>query len=391
MLEGKGDSPQFALDRLDPQRISFARELRGFTKKELALRIAKTSSAVSQIERGVIRPDLETFVRIAMALKVPTTFFMQRSISTQPIQLDGCHFRARASTSQAMRKQSVRIGELLVDFIEILERRGIVLPDEKVTSFSCAADTAEETERVAGNLRTHWGMGLGPIPNLVKLLESNGIIVLPIYDACAEVDAYSTWKGRRPCILLSFNKTASRARFDASHELGHLLLHEDTATGDAITEQQANRFAGAFLAPRESFITECPRRWSLEAFRALKFRWKMSISALLYRAKDLGCLSPSSYRRAMIDLGDMRRNEGPEWAMEQPSILHQALSLLQEHTTLDELASELTVNTSELKDLLGQCVPPDLIQKMSQRLDDDFGKIVSFRHPQPKCPTSRDI
>lgn len=132
MLEGKGDSPQFALDRLDPQRISFARELRGFTKKELASRIAKTSSAVSQIERGVIRPDLETFVRIAMVLKVPTTFFMQRNISTQPIQLDACHFRAKAATTQAMRKQSARIGELLIDFIEILERKGIVLPDEKV-------------------------------------------------------------------------------------------------------------------------------------------------------------------------------------------------------------------------------------------------------------------
>jgi len=384
MLEGKGDSPQFALDRLDPQRISFARELRGLTKKELASGIRKTSSAVSQIERGLIRPDLETFVRIAMVLEVPTTFFMQRNIPTQPIQLDGCHFRARASTSQAMRKQSARIGELLVDFVEILERRGIMLPEEKVTSFTCSADTAEEIERAASNLRIHWGMGFGPIPNMVKLLESKGIIVLPIYDACDEVDAYSTWKGRRPCIMLSLNKTASRARFDASHELGHLLMHEDTATGDAITEQQANRFAGSFLAPRESFITECPRRWSLEAFRTLKFRWKMSISALLYRAKDLGCLSPSSYRRAMIDLGDMRRNEGPEWTIEQPTLLNQALSLIQEHTNFDELASELTVHTSELKDLLGQCVPLDLIRKMSQRPDDDVGKVVSFRQPQSK-------
>ncbi len=384
MLEGRGDSPQFALDRLDPLRISFARELRGLTKKELAFRIAKTSSAVSQIERGVIRPDLETFVRIAMVLRVPTTFFMQRNVPPQPIQLDGCHFRAKASTTQTMRKQSSRIGELLVDFIEILERKGIVLPEEQVTSFSCTADTAEEIERAASNLRIQWGMGFGPIPNMVRLLESKGIIVLPVYHACDEVDAYSTWKGRRPCIMLSFNKTASRARFDASHELGHLLLHEDTSTGDTITEHQANRFAGSFLAPRESFVTECPRRWSLEAFRTLKSRWKMSISALLYRAKDLGCLSPPSYRRAMIDLGDMRRDEGPEWAMEQPTIFSQALSLLQEHTTLDELASELTVNTSELKDLLEQCVPLDLIQKMSQRSDDDLGKVVSFRQPQPK-------
>jgi len=75
-----------------------------------------------------------------------------------------------------MRKQSARIDELLVDFIEILERRGIVLSDEEVTSFACSADTAEEIERAASNLRTHWGMGFGLIPNLVKLLESRGIV-----------------------------------------------------------------------------------------------------------------------------------------------------------------------------------------------------------------------
>jgi Zn-dependent peptidase ImmA (M78 family)/DNA-binding XRE family transcriptional regulator len=384
MLEGRGDSPQFALDRLDTLRISFARELRGLTKKELASRIGKTPSAVSQIERGVIRPDLETFIQIAMALKVPTTFFMHRSFSTQPIQLDTCHFRARSSTSQAMRKQSTRIGELLIDFIETLERRGIVFPEESITSFSCSSSTAEEIEIAAGNLRVHWGMGYGPIPNMVKLLESKGIIVLPIYDACSEVDAYSTWKGRRPSIMLSLGKTASRARFDASHELGHLLMHEDTATGDAITERQANRFAGAFLAPRESFISECPRRWSLEAFRSLKFRWKMSISALLYRAKDLGCLSPSSYRRAMIDLGDLRKNEGPEWPIEQPTLVNQALSLVREHSNLDELAAELTLHTSELKHLLGTCVAPELLEKMSRKSDDDIGKIVSFRQLRPK-------
>ena len=134
-------------------------------------------------------------------------------------------------------------------------------------------------------------------------------------------------------------------------------MHEDTATGDAITEQQANRFAGAFLAPRESFIKECPRRWSFEAFRTLKFRWKMSISALLYRAKDLGCLSPSSYRRAMIELGDFRKNEGAEWPKEQPSLLTQALSLIQDRMTLDALASDMTINTSELRALLRNCAP----------------------------------
>ena len=67
MKTGRNDSPQFAIDRLDPHRITFARELRGLTKKELADKIKKTPSAMSQIERGLIHPDLETFVSISFA------------------------------------------------------------------------------------------------------------------------------------------------------------------------------------------------------------------------------------------------------------------------------------------------------------------------------------
>jgi len=318
----KEDSPQLALDSLDPERITFARELRGLTKKELALAIEKTSSAISQIERGVIRPDLETLIRISLKLQVPTTFFMQRQNLSTPIKFDTCHFRSRRSTSQIKRRQSVRIGDLLLDFIELLEKKGVVFPQEEISSFVATGNTFDEINNVATELRKHWGMGLGPIPNIVKLFESKGIIVLPIYESCEEVDAYSTWRGTRPCILLSYGKTASRSRFDVAHELGHLLFHEDIFTGETKWEKQADQFAGAFLAPKESFIKECPRRWNLEAFKKLKFRWKLSIQALLYRAHALGCLSHSSYKKAMMDISrsGIRLNEGPEWESEKPTI-----------------------------------------------------------------------
>lgn len=180
-------------------------------------------------------------------------------------------------------------------------------------------------------------------------------------------------------MLLSYQKTASRLRFDVSHELGHLLLHEDTATGDAKTERQANRFAGAFLAPRESFYDECPRSWSLKAFKQLKFRWKMSIAALLYRAKDLGCLSTSSYQRAMIQFRHYRRDEGAEWNVEKPSIVAQALDLLKDKVTLEELAAEMTLYPAQLKELLAQCVPTDLLNQLDRKRSADSAKIVKLK------------
>lgn len=381
MTISKGDSPQFALDRLDPNRITFARELRGLTKKQLADDIKKTPSAISQIERDLIRPDLETFVSISFTLKVPTSFFIERATPTKPIELASCHFRSLRSTSQTMRRQSARKGDLCVDFMELLESKGVLFPEEHISSFSASAGYDDEIEKAARGLRRHWNMGSGPIPNIVKLVESKGIMVLPLPDACNKVDAYSTWRGRRPCILLSYGKAASRVTFDVSHELGHLALHEDAVAGEMKTERQADRFAGAFLAPRESFLEECPRRWSFEAFRRLKIRWKMSIAALLYRAKDLGCISISTHRRAMIQLTmeGKRKNEGDEWPMEKPVLITQALELLHNQVTLAGLADEMSVYPSELKDMLSQCVPMETLSKIDRKKDTGSATIVKLR------------
>ncbi len=381
MKLGKSDSPQFALDRLDPHRITFARELRGLTKKELAERIKKTPSAMSQIERGFIRPDLETFAGLSFALKVPPSFFIGKTISTNPIELASCHFRSLRSTSQAMRRQSARKGDIFIDFVELLESKGLLFPEEKVSDFSGSTETNEKIEQAAMSLRRHWDMGSGPIPDIIRLVESKGIVILPLPDVCNKVDAYSTWKGRRPCMFLSQTKTASRVRFDVSHELGHIVLHEETAAGEAKTERQADRFAGAFLIPRESFIEECPRRWNLHAFKQLKFRWKTSIQALLFRAKDLGCISQSTYQRAMIQLSrnNMRKNEGSEWEMERPVLIAQALELLTDRVTLSELADEMSLYPNELKKLLMQCVPINIVNKIDKNEEPEFTNIVHLR------------
>ena len=381
MTISKGDSPQFALDRLDPNRITFARELRGLTKKQLADDIKKTPSAISQIERDLIRPDLETFVSISFTLKVPTSFFIERATPTKPIELASCQFSSLRSTSHTRRRQSARKGDLCVDFMELLESKGVLFPEEHISSFSASAGYDDEIEKAARGLRRHWNMGSGPIPNIVKLVESKGIMVLPLPDACNKVDAYSTWRGRRPCILLSYGKAASRVTFDVSHELGHLALHEDAVAGEMKTERQADRFAGAFLAPRESFLEECPRRWSFEAFRRLKIRWKMSIAALLYRAKDLGCISISTHRRAMIQLTmeGKRKNEGDEWPMEKPVLITQALELLHNQVTLAGLADEMSVYPSELKDMLSQCVPMETLSKIDRKKDTGSATIVKLR------------
>lgn len=368
MLNGRGDSVQLALNTLDIKRITFARELRGFTKKELANRIDKTPSAISQIESGTIRPDSETLLRMSVALKLPVIFFASKDNNPLPINLEACHFRSKKNVPQSKRLQSVRAGDLLIDLINYLKEKGIVFPQDKISDFNSTPQKVNEIEAAAADLRKHWGLGLGPIPNLVKLVESKGIFVLPITSMCTDIDAYSRNEQGRPYIMLALQKSASRIRFDVAHELGHIVMHEDITTGCSTTEKQANRFASAFLAPRDSFIHECPRQWNFHAFERLKYRWKISIAALIRRAYDLGCLSDFAYRTGNIYLREngLHICEGEEWEIERPTMFQQAFTLLKENCSLQELSENMRIYTSEIKDIVSSIVTADILEVLSK-------------------------
>ena len=59
------------------ERIQIAREERRLTQRNLADAIGCTSQHISAIERGAKVPTLETFVAIAVALRVPTDVLLQ--------------------------------------------------------------------------------------------------------------------------------------------------------------------------------------------------------------------------------------------------------------------------------------------------------------------------
>lgn len=377
MIEGRGDSPQYALDHLDPARLRKAREREGLTGKDLADKIQKSASAVSQFEAGVVKPDLSTLLRISMALGVPTIYFTNKAArsSKTTIPFDACHFRAKRKVSQKARRASIRAGEDILEIVDVVSDYGINFPTEELTSFLSgrrrpAAYDPREIEEIASSLREHWGLGMGPITNLVHLLESKGIFVLPLSEAHQDVDAYSVWAAGRPCIMLALQKTVARARFDAAHELGHLVLHDDThPVGLKTTEDDANRFAGAFNAPRESFFQECPTRWNLDAFLRLKSRWHMSIGALVRRGYDLGRLSERSYRRAFQHLNSIGAREfepGDDLlSHERPTMLTQALNLLLDEVDTDSLASSLSTHPWRVVDALKPVVEPETIHQLT--------------------------
>lgn len=89
-------------------------------------------------------------------------------------------------------------------------------------------------------------------------------------------------------VLCSDKDDLARSRFDAAHELGHLVLNGDQGWGMKEVETQAHRFTAAFLMPREDTYSDLPDRADWRTLFALKQEWEVSIVALLRRSRDLG-------------------------------------------------------------------------------------------------------
>jgi Zn-dependent peptidase ImmA (M78 family)/transcriptional regulator with XRE-family HTH domain len=340
-----------------PSRLTLARELRGLTKVELAAKIDKTPSAVSQFEGARTKPDAQTVARLALALQVPLAFFARRE-STPTIQCDACNFRSLRSATQRDRRKLLASGSLLCDLVALIEEL-VEFPAEAVPRATGSVTSTEQIETLANEVRSAWGLGVGPIQNIIDLLEAHGVIVMRVPDDCRAVDAFSTWNGGRPLIFLvsdaEDDNRSSRLRFDAAHELGHLVMHADAMPSDRRIEAEANRFAAAFLMPAASFGPECPRRIEWSHVFELKRRWRVSAAAIIRRAHDLGHLSDASYRRACVELNKAgyRFREPDEPPRENPRLLMQALDLAAQVRPLENLASLIGLAPSELSTLAG--------------------------------------
>lgn len=334
----------------EPRSLTLARELRGLTKAQLAERVNKTPGAISQFEAGYPRPDVKTIKLLAFSLGVPANFFMRR-VSDELISIENCHFRSLRSATQKSRRQVLAKAKILHELLMVLEDY-IDFPPETLSSLSQSLSSlGTNIEEYALRVREAWQLGLGPIDNMVNLLENQGVIVCDIPEENVKVDAFSFWKAHRPYIYLtSARGSNSRRRFDCAHELGHLLLHADVAPGNRLQENEADRFAAAFLFPSQVFIQESPKRVNFDHFYELKRRWKISVAALIYRAHELGCISEYAYRRAYVELNRRgeRYSEPYEPEREEPNLLRDALQLLEEDASIISVANELNISVREI-------------------------------------------
>jgi Zn-dependent peptidase ImmA (M78 family) len=293
---------------------------------------------VTQYERGLARPTTTVLARIGLTLGMPREFF-SRGLDIPEVRSSTAHFRSLRSAPAGRRDQALAFGELALAVLDLVERYvdlpPVRLPSVRLPAQPSEADIADAAQRVRRELR----VGPGPVPHVVRLLEAHGVLVvrLPAEGFDARVDAFSSSEtaSGRPLVLMSpLKDDKARSRFDAGHELGHLVLHAGVAPGAPAVESQAMSFAAEFLTPRAEIEDGLPTRVDWETLHALKRHWGVSLRALVYRAHKLGRLSDGSYRRANHQLRRWGYPEpGPLGPPESPSVLGAAVELLEQSGT----------------------------------------------------------
>ncbi|MEN3110400.1 XRE family transcriptional regulator [Uliginosibacterium paludis] len=352
--------------------LKLARQCQGLSLNEVGDAVEKSRQYIHRVEMGRDQPTPDLIRGLAKFLNVAPEFFFERS----GVMLcdDAYHFRKLASTPVTMKQAAQAKGELFRRFVAFIDQK-LRLPECNFPSFEVSSP--DDIERAAERCRSLWELGLGPIDNVIRVAENAGAVVTTFHDVSEKVDALSI-SSQRPIIVTNNSKgSACRVRFDLAHEIGHFVMHESQLTGDRTTESEANRFAGAFLLPRGTFVKAFPKlkgsslNWP--GIVQLKMEWKVSKAAILYRARQLGLITESQYKSGII-YGLNRKGQATSEdedkliPFEKPELIYNALKILR--TQLGLSSFDVAENVHMKMELLRHFLPD-----LDGEIKEDFSRL----------------
>jgi len=296
--------------RIDPSRITLARRLQALSKAELAARTGVSPGTVVFWEDGT-RDATSRVASLSDALKQPEKFFFGSPVPVSGIE--SVSFRKRYDATRQLKDRATAAidasaGVLTPALSEFFDKP---LPDVDVPNLSGLSP-----EAAARTLRSHWGLSDGPLRSVVAQLEARGVRLSWVSEPSPSLSAFCKWIDKQPYMVLNNDRRdGCRARFNAAHELGHLVLDQDTnyeAVELKQSEKRTDAFASAFLMPKEAFLEDAPRVFDLDRLFEVKRVWKVSIQAIVHRLYDLDIFTDWQYEQAFRIMSAKGWRRGPE-------------------------------------------------------------------------------
>lgn len=330
------------------ERIKSARISAGMSQQKLGEAVGVSKMAISKYEQGKTIPNSGMLICIAEALDVRVDYFFRTPAVTLSEPQYRCHKKLLKKDENAIHG---KISDWLERYLEVEMITGVQAPLNLPDKKNCKAANLDDVEIVAQIVRDEWALGLDPIENVMDVLEQHGIKI-GIVDAPNTFDALTfTYDDRIPVIAVNQNTTGDRQRFNLAHELGHMILQVDEALDE---EKAANRFAGAFLVPKEMAINELGERRNrlfLRELYVLKHKYGLSMKAWIHRASDLGIISENLAKGLYIELNKYTKDKqepGEQVRSELPTHMHQLIF---------RALSEKKITQSRARELFGGPIP----------------------------------
>ncbi|MQT14607.1 helix-turn-helix domain-containing protein [Segnochrobactrum spirostomi] len=346
-----------------PARLRMARAARALLQRELAVLVDRSDGTVSKWESGDQAPEPSVIHTLSTVLEVDSGWFFKPADRASGASF----FRSLKSALGRMRDKA----EAKLDFIESIFdaiSMYIDLPDVDIPDIIGGRDfrtlRGSDVEHCARLLREHWSLNEEPIDDLLLVIENAGVIVGHDELGSEKLDGVSRWSNGRPYMLLARDKNVGvRRRFDAAHELGHIVLHKHVTPDELyahfnLIEEQAMLFAGAFLLPDASFGDDV-RSLSLDALLGIKLKWKVSVAAMIKRLSAMERVS-ADYERKLWQYYSYRRWRGFEplddvIEVEQPHNLAASINiaLSEGGISRSELFRNINLRPKDISNLTG--------------------------------------
>ncbi|RNI31765.1 ImmA/IrrE family metallo-endopeptidase [Rufibacter immobilis] len=330
------------LGKVNPNMVILARESRGVTQKELAEKMCIKQGTLSKIENGLQNVSEELLDILSAELAYPVSFFFQQNQLYNPNLV---HYRKRTVfTKKDLAKADATMNISKINLEKLLN--SVDIPDLQLPKWE--VDEHGSPEKCAAYLREYWRLPKGRIENITKLVEDKGILVVPIDFDSPKMDGLNIFTDtNHPIIFYNRNIPTDRQRLTIAHELGHILLHLGQPIAEnRDVEAEAYAFAAEFLMPAAEIKSHLGKV-DIARLADLKRYWKVSMAALIIRAKTLRLITDNQYRylwQQMSALGYRTKEPKELDAAPEPPILLKEL--------VDAHLNDLGYSEEELAQLL---------------------------------------
>jgi len=213
-----------------------------------------------------------------------------------------------APTLLALRRAR-RLQRLIADLVPPLERRAFAVGTASLTNDpDSLAATVRREMNVPVEDQVNWLSETVALAEWRRLTENAGVFVFELGFPLEEGRAFSLADSQVPAIVLNGRDAVTGRVFSLFHEFAHLLVGHggicDFSEEGKTEEQFCNRFAGSFLVPAESLLSEDllvrnpnRKRWEDEDLQVLAGRYKVSREVILRRLLTLGHATQEFYSR----------------------------------------------------------------------------------------------